>query len=154
FFIAFLIATVSAITLYVQLNTIVQVAIESFGPKMTQTTVKLSSVSLSPFSGKGRIRGFIIGSPKCFDAPSALKLKDIRVSLEPKSLASDKIMIHEISIDSPEITYEMKRSGNNLQTIEKNIESFVPTSQNKEKTASGKEEKVEIDSFTLKNGKV
>lgn len=153
-FVIFLIAAITAIMLYVQLNTIIKAAVETVGPKITQTTVKLSSVSLRPFSGKGSIRGLVIGNPKGFKSKDAFELKKVQISLEPKSLTTNKIVIREISIDGPEITYEINRSGNNLQAIQKNIAAFAPASSSNSKTAKGPEKKFEIDLFVLKNAKV
>lgn len=147
-------AITAAVVLYVRLDSIVKSAIETVGPRMTLASVKVSSVHISPFSGTGRIHQLEIGNPRGFQSDTALKLKNVRVSLVPRSLASEKIVIRELIVDGPEITYEVIGSGSNLQKIQKNIESFVPASKTEGKTAPGKEKKLEIGLFVLKNAKV
>lgn len=146
------------ITLFVQMDALVKAAIETVGPRMTLTSVSVASVHVSPFSGTGRIHRLEIGNPRGFQSASAFKLKDIRVSLVPKSLTTEKMIIRELIVEGPEITYEITPSGNNLQVIQKNIESFAPASRpeakSSSKAAKGEEKKIEIDLFVLKEAKV
>jgi len=151
---AVLVAVVAGITLFAQLDALIQAAIENVGPRMTLTSVKVGSVNVSPFSGTGRIRKLEIGNPRGFQSETALKLRDVRVSLVPRSLTSEKIVIRELIVEGPEITYELTPAGNNLQRIQKNVESFVPATKTEGRTAKGAETKLELDLFVLKEAKV
>ena len=73
--------------------------------------------------------------------------------LEPSSLASNKIVIHEIIIDAPDIIYEAGSRGDNLHEIQRSIETFrPPTFQPKGKSA--REAKLEIGLFLVENAHV
>ena len=142
------------ITLFVQMDALVKAAIENVGPRMTLTSVKVDSVHISPFSGTGRIHKLEIGNPRGFQSEAALKLKNIRISLVPRSLTAEKMIIREFIVEGPEITYEVTPSGNNLQKIQNNVNSFVPASKSEGRTSKGAEKKLEIDRFVLREAKV
>ncbi|HLG18394.1 MAG TPA: hypothetical protein VI895_01095 [Bdellovibrionota bacterium] len=137
------------ITPYFFLGSIIKAGIKSVGPKVTKTAVDVSLVTLSPFTGSGRIRGLVIGNPAGFKSESAVKLKNFRISLNPTSLASDVIHVRSVLIEAPEITKE----GANLETIQRNVQSFVPAESGRkgEKSSSTK---VVIDDLWLKEAKV
>src|SRR5881397_1589277 len=103
---------------------VVLLLVEAVGPKITGTTVKLDSVDLSPFSGQGRLKGLVVGNPPGFQAERAFKLADAKVHVNLKSALSDKLIIEEILIDGPEITYEAGPSGSNLSKIQQNVAAF------------------------------
>jgi len=148
------------LVIFSSLNRIVKAGVETMGPKVTGTGVTLDKVGISPFSGQGALGGLRIGNPEGFNTPNAFELGKVSVSIDPRSLRSDTIVIREILIDAPEITFEGDLSGSNISRIRKNIESFSskrpPAAEAEpapEKPAkAGK--KVQIDRFTFKNGKV
>ena len=145
-------AVIAAVVLYMKLGSIVKIAVERLGPKMTRTEVRLKSASLSPFSGSGRIRGLFIGNPPGFKTPSAFRLHSVRMSVDLKSLRADRVVVREIVVDGPEVTLEGSLSGSNLSRIQENVESFVSASPKGEKPA--KEMKVVIGLFKVTNGKL
>ena len=130
------------------------------GPKITGTTVKLDAVDLSPFSGQGRLKGLVIGNPPSFQAERAFKLADAKVKVDLKSALSDKLIIEEILIDGPEITYEGGPSGSNIGKIQQNIATFgksvapIDAAESKSPKKDPTQKKVQINDFILKNGKV
>ncbi|MFH1263957.1 MAG: hypothetical protein V1495_11015 [Pseudomonadota bacterium] len=132
---------------YLFLGSIVAAGIRNVGPMLTKTTMTVSSVTLSPITGRCRIRGFEIGNPAGFKAPLAVKLKDFRVRVSPTSLASDVIQIRSVSIEGAEITKE----GNNLNVIQKNVQSFVPADAESKKASKPK--KLIIDDLWIKDAK-
>lgn len=114
--------------LYASRDAIIKRAIESYGPQVTGVSVKVGSVKLEPLDGRGAIRGLELGNPKGFQAPHALSLGEMRLAVEPSSLAADVIRIKEISLEAPRITYERGANGDNLSAIQKHIESYLPSS--------------------------
>ncbi|MFA6091500.1 MAG: hypothetical protein WCU88_00650 [Elusimicrobiota bacterium] len=143
---------IAAAVIYIKLGSIVKTAVETLGPKVTRTEVRLNSVVLSPFSGSGRIRGLFIGNPAGYKTPGAFEFRSVRLSVDLKSLGSDRVVIREIVVDGLEVTLEGSLSGSNLSRIQKNAESFFPSSPKSEKPR--KETKVEIGLFKATNGKV
>ncbi len=142
------------------INTIVKKSVASFGPKITQTPISLQKVKISLLSGHSEIHGLVIGNPEGFYTDSALKFDTVVIDIRPLSIFSDKVIIRNILIDSPEITYETSVEGSNIGKIKKNVESYSSSSRS-QTTAPGessnghKETKqVHIDTFVLQNGKI
>src|SRR2546428_13249425 len=108
----------------VYFNSMIKAGVEAGGPKITGTNVKVDAVDLSPFSGQGRLKGLVVGNPPGFQAERAFKLAHAKVKVDLKSALSDKLIIEEILIDSPEITYEGSPSGSNLTKIRQNGAGF------------------------------
>lgn len=142
------------------INTIIKKSVESFGPKITQTPVSLQKVKMSLLSGYGEIHGLVIGNPEGFHTDSALKFDTIVIDIRPFSIFSDKVIIRDILIDGPEITYETSVEGSNVGKIKKNVESYSSSSRTETKepgeSSTGQKEKkqVQIDTFLLQNGKI
>lgn len=111
--------------LYLSLNRVIRSAVETYGPQVTKTEMKLGGVNVSPLSGKAHLSNLFVGNPKGFKTPSAFKLGAMRVSLEVGSVLSDTIAIREIIISGPEITYELGPGGSNLAVLQKNVEAYT-----------------------------
>ena len=111
-------------TLYFSLNSIIKHGIETIGPRATGTEVKLQKANISLFTGKGHLTGLFIGNPEGFQTDSAFTLNEVKLALNVKSVFSDKIVINEILIDAPDITYEKSNKSDNIKHILKNIEKF------------------------------
>lgn len=120
--------------------------VESTGPKMTKTTVKLDSASLSPFSGSGRMSGLKIGNPEGFKTPLSISVGDMKASVRLGTIFSDPMIIESILIDAPEITYEMSLHGSNIDRIMKNVDEYSGSEKSTRKYI--------IKDFLLTNGKI
>jgi hypothetical protein len=148
---------------YIFLGAIIKKGVETTAPQITKTDVKLNSVTLSLFSGSGKIKGFVLGNPQGFKTPSAISVGTANLALEPKSLFGDKIIIRDITVDAPEITWESDLTAVNLKKILSNIEESsgggAKASDTNQpapaaKTESGPGKKLEVDNFLIKNAKV
>src|ERR1043166_7289057 len=145
------------------LGAIIKKGVETTAPQITKTDVKLNSVTLSLFSGSGKIKGFVLGNPQGFKTPSAISVGTANLALEPKSLFGDKIIIRDITVDAPEITWESDLTAVTLKKILSNIEESsgggAKASDTNQpapaaKTESGPGKKLEVDNFLIKNAKV
>ena len=105
------------ITLVMSVNLIVKSGIEDMGSKLTGTVVTVDRVSISPFSGSGRITGFKVSNPDGFTRPNALEIEDFSIELDLLSLFSDEILVHEIIITNPAVYVEQKMPENNINEI-------------------------------------
>ena len=112
--------------LYASRDAIIKRAIESYGPQLTGVSVKVGSVKLEPLDGRGAIRGLEVGNPKGFKAPHALSLGEMRLAVDPASLAAEVVHIREVSLEAPSISYERGANGDNLSAIQEHIESSLP----------------------------
>ena len=136
--------------LYFSLNNLVKHAVETVGPRITQTKVLLSSANLSPFSGSGRLNGFLVGNPEGFKGPFALKLGSIAVNVNKESLLTDTIVVNSILIRNPEILLEGTLTGNNLSKLLKNIQNSTASKPSNEK-AKATESKSASKKFIVKS---
>lgn len=145
------------------LDGIVKAAIEKYGSEATQAKVSLKAVELSPAQGSGSVKGLVIGNPKGFSTPEAMSLGDVSISLDIGSLQSNPIVIKQVLIEQPAITYEYGAGGSNLQAIQKNVQayaaSFGGSSGKADSSASagsdkGSEKKVVIQDLLISGGKI
>ena len=153
----------AAAALLVSINPIVEAGVNKFGPEITGTHVFLKEADISVFSGEGKLNEFLIGNPKGYTAPHALKVGSMSVALDKGTLAEDVIVIKKIAIDSPDIIYELGKKSNNFDDIIKNVEELGAASdkaeaKKKQDAASGKDaekpaKKVVIDELVISNGK-
>lgn len=149
-----IIAAGAAFWLFNSLDALVQAGIEKFGPEVTQVSVKVGSVRLDPANGEGEIGGLRLGNPKGFKTESALKVGTIRLRMDPSSVARDVVVIHEVIIQSPEVTYESGAAGNNLETIQKNIEAYVARFSGGKKDDSAPKKKLIIENLYIRDAHV
>ena len=151
---------IAVIVVAANLNSMIKAGVETVVPQVTGTTIKLDGVDLSLLSGEGRLKGLVVGNPPGFQTPSALKLADAKISVDLQSALTDKLIIKEILIDGPEITYEGGPSGSNFSKIQENVAAFAKkagASGGAEAKAEKKEpggKKVQINDFILRNAKV
>lgn len=153
------IATVILVGVF--LDKIVKTGIETVAPTITQTSVTVAGVSISPFSGAAGINGLVVGNPDGYKSANAISLGKAAVSIVPGSLLSDKIVIHSIEVRAPEITLEGNPFGeNNLKKILDNVNAVAGAAADTNKPAAttpaekkaGK--KLEVDDMVISGVKV
>jgi hypothetical protein len=104
---------------------LIKKAVNTMGPEITKTAVSLDDVSVSIFSGKAQIKDFVLGNPKGFKTPNAMKVGIVSVDLYEESITGNPIVINKIEISKPEITYEKKGRTDNFKVILANITKSV-----------------------------
>jgi uncharacterized protein involved in outer membrane biogenesis len=122
--------------LYFSLNTLVKKAVETVGPRITKTDVRLSSANISPFSGSGSLNGFVIGNPEGFGKEPALRFGSIQVKVEKTTLLKEVIDVESVIIRNPDILLEGTLRGNNLGKLLQNIKSSSSSKSSEEKTSA------------------
>ncbi len=141
--------------LYSSLDSLVASAIRKYGPGISGVSVKLSSVKIVPTDGTASLRGLVIGNPAGFKTEHAFSLGEISMKLDIGSLTKDVILIKEISIIKPDISYEYASGGSNLDLIQHNVDRYVSEnlggkSESKDKSPS---KKLIIENVYIKDGK-
>ena len=126
---------------FYSLDLIVKMTIEHYGPDVLGVPVKVSGVHVSTQTGEGRISGLEIGSPPGFTEARALKVAEIRVAIVPATITEPIVVIREVALDAPLITYERGRNGGNLEAIQKNIESYVKRTAGEAEAKGGSAQK-------------
>lgn len=125
------------VVIFAGIDSAIKKIVESVGPQMTQTEVKLDKVEISTTSGTGKLTGLMIGNPKGFTTPSSMQLGEIGITLDIATLTHDTIVIKSILIRAPQITYEYGATGGNIETIKKNVDSYVGQSTPASSAAPG-----------------
>jgi len=148
------------------LDKAIKAGIETLGPAITKVEIKLDSVGLSLLSGSGKIKGLVVGNPEGFKSPSAIRVGQASLSVQPGSLLADKIVIRSIAVEGPEITFETDLKSNNLSKLLANVEaatggqsksprtqpSTSPSTPSPAPAKSGK--KLEVDDFLIRGAKL
>jgi uncharacterized protein involved in outer membrane biogenesis len=139
-----------------KLGPMIKSAVNTYGPRITKTEVRLADVGVSIFSGEANLKDFYLGNPKGFKSPKAISVGSIHVDVDEASVTSDTIIIDKIEVVRPEVTYEKVRGTDNLRTILNNVKSTVgagePSKKQPEKEGEGK--KILIRNFIVSGGKV
>src|SRR4051812_19995972 len=150
----------AALGVHFFLDSAVKRGVETVGPKLTKVDVKLGGVQLSLLSGSGKLKGLVVGNPDPYKTPHSISVGTAALELKPGSLFADKLIIHSINVESPEITFEGGLGGNNLSKILANLNEAtsgpggtnVPNATPKEQKKANK--KLQVDDFTITGAKL
>lgn len=163
FILLLLIAVVGGVMYYVltNLSGIIEATIEEFGSEATQTEVALNSVDLSLADGSAALNGLTVGNPEGYSNNNAVSLGRINVAVDLESLQScgaagcEVITLKEVAVEAPEILYELGRGGNNLETIQKNVEAYTASlSSGSGGSSASSGPKLIINRLVIRNGQI
>jgi len=144
---------------------IVETVIETQGSRATQVEVALDAVNIDMLDLKAGLSGLTVANPVGFKTDRAISLGEVSVKIA-KNWSADVIVIDEVMVNAPEVTYEIGTSGSNIATIQQNVENFMKVMNGPDKAGSGTEStgndaaggqdgpKIIINNFYFKNGKV
>lgn len=148
------------------LNALVKTGVETIGPKVLGVPVTLEEVDISLLSGGTAMRAslneLIIKNPDGYETDYAFSLPNIRVRVDRNSVLTDTVIIEEVLIEGPAITFEGSLLGSNLGDIQDNVkrnthsESEEEAEESVEKHDDGEESEknVVIKRLTMKGAKI
>lgn len=151
------ILAILALLAWTSIDLIVRAALEHWGPDVTGAKVSVGEVRISPFDGKGRVGALEIGNPPGFSAPRAVRFGEIRVDLEPSTLASGVVVIHELAVEGSQVTYERGERMTNLDAIQQRIESYAkgpPGEAGAKQAERAKKRRFIIDRLSIRKTRV
>ena len=119
--------------LFSSLDSLIKAGVEKYGSEITQTKVRLKEAEVSVTSGRGALRGLSVGNPKGFKTETAFRLEEISLSLDVGTLTKDAVVIKEIVISEPQVTYELGPGGSNIDAIKRNVDAYMGTRRDKAK---------------------
>jgi len=139
-----------------KLGPIVKMAVNTYGPRITGTELKVDDVGISLFSAEAKLKKFFLGNPKGFKSESAMKVGSVYVDVDEGSLTKDTIIIQRVEVVGPEITYEKRGKTDNFRALLANVQKNVPQgdSAKKEPEKEGPGKQLIINDFIIKQGKV
>ena len=151
------VAVVAGGLFYVSHNApkIIQGVIEDQGSAVTQVAVKVGGVDLSISDLKAGIRGLSVGNPDGFKTDQAISLGEVSVKISD-DWSTDLIVIEEVMIRAPSITYEIGASGSNIDAIQSNVEKSTGGSGSSSSSSSSSSDgpKVVINNLYIKDGEI
>lgn len=141
-----------------KLGPIIKTAVNTYGPKMTKTEVRVDDVGISLFAGEAKLKDFYLGNPKGFNSPQAMSVKAIYLDVDEASITGNPIIIDRIEVVAPEINYEKVRKTDNFETILSNVKKSARTSESssskKKASKNGEGKKLVIRNFVVRDGHV
>ena len=150
---------IAIIVVGMSLNALVKSGVETMGPKVLGVPVTVDEVDISLLSGgtdmRASLNELIIKNPEGYETDYAFFLPSIRVRVNRNSVLTDTIIIEEILIEGPAITFEGSLLGSNLGDIQDNVKrntDLVRMTKRKRKrrVKSMKKGKNQKKKFTLK----
>lgn len=156
FALAVLLAGLGAASLW--LGRGVKAAVEAFAPEILGAPVKVGMVTLAPWSGRGAVRGVVIGNPAGFKGEKAASLGSIEIAVRLSSLASDLIVVERVAASKPELVYEVGAGGSNIARLHKNAEAAAArlgaAGGGKAAAGAGPSKSLLIKEFSVEGGEV
>ena len=133
----FALAAVALVVSMFFLGSIVKKGVETIGPRVAQVEVKLDSADVWLLAGRAQLKGLSIGNPPGCKTETAIKVRDITLSMNTLSVLSHKAIIGSVIVKSPEITLEGGLRNNNLTQIRKNVNAYVSSHADSSPTGTG-----------------
>ena len=155
-----IIVVIIAVILFLGLSNlgpIITNAVNTYGPDITKTEVRLQSADISIFSAEANLKDFYLGNPKGFASPKAMSVRSIQVNVDESTLTEDTVIIDSIQVLAPEIVYEKVGNTDNFNAILNNVKKSAKMT---DKTAGEKPvkesegKKLLIRNLLVKDGKV
>ena len=152
-----------AVFLFSSLDSIVKKIIEDVGTQVAGVKVSVGGVKISLSEGKASISGLTVANPPGFSSDPAFKLGEVSVALDTGSLNKNPIVIKDVLVASPAVSYELASGGSNLDAIQKNVQAFTakqgggkaePAKPADKAADKGEEKKVVIDHLAITGGQV
>jgi uncharacterized protein involved in outer membrane biogenesis len=138
------------------LGPLIKNAVNTYGPKITNTEVRLGDVGISLLSAEVKLKDFYLGNPKGYTSPYALQVGSIYLDVQERSLTGKKIVIDKIELVRPDIVYEKGRGRDNFQKILSNMKAGggdTPSSGKQSGEESGGK-KIVVNEFIVRDAEV
>lgn len=135
-------------------NGFIRTQIETQGTKYLATPVTVASVDLSLSEGRLTISDIDVENPDGFSNEDALSLSQITLDLAGS--IEQPYEIQEITVDGPEILYELDSSGKgNLIVLKDNLTANLPKGGSEQPAESSTNSpKLIVDKVTISNAKL
>ena len=118
------IGLVALVLVGLSLDALVEGGIETMGPRLLGVPVTLEDVDVTLLSGTSMQAGLtqlVVKNPEGYETAFAVSLPEIRVDVDWNSLLTDTVIVEEVLIVAPAITFEWSLEGSNLGAIHENV---------------------------------
>jgi len=112
-------------------------AIEERGSAMTLSPVRVEGVHIDLRGGRGTIRGITVANPDGFPPGTAVSLGEIEIAIEPTSLRTSPLVVHEIRVGEPRVTVVLTPDGKmNVDALRRNVGDYPDRAEAAERAAA------------------
>lgn len=114
---------IGVVALSLLLGRAMKFGVEHYLPGITDTDVRVESAHFRPITGRLLLRGVEVDNPEGFSDQQIFRFEEVGVLVRLSSLYSDEIHIREIRLRQPEVLYERRMRGSNINRLIENIEA-------------------------------
>jgi hypothetical protein len=108
-FLGFVLLLAVALFVFIQnIDSLIEMAIETVGPEVTKTSVEVDRVAVELTRGRGEIHGLAIGNPPGYTSEQLFYMGKLALELDPGTLRNDVVVLREVVVDGAHITAEHK----------------------------------------------
>lgn len=115
---------IAVVLVGLSLNALVKVGIETMGPRILGVPVTVEDVEIALLSGTSVQAGLtrlVVNNPAGYETAHAVSLPKIRVQVNGNSLLTETVIVEEVLIVKPVMTFEWSLRGSNLGAIQENV---------------------------------
>ena len=140
------------------LEMVVKKAVNKYGSEVTGTSVNLSGFHINLKDGEAGVKEITIANPSGYKTKNAIELGNVDVKVNLKSVTTDTIIIDQIVVNKPVISYEMlSLTQNNISDIINNVNKYTASSATEPKEEAKNDDsskKVIIKKVVISNGEI
>ncbi|HCD51653.1 MAG TPA: hypothetical protein DEQ34_04345 [Balneolaceae bacterium] len=114
---------IGIVKLTLSIDGMVKSGIEKNGSEMLNTEVSVADVDLSLLDGSGSIEGFEVNNPEKYNSENAIRIKKATIRVDLASLFSDQVIIKDLRIYAPELTFEQEGMTANLKELNDQLDT-------------------------------
>ena len=139
---------------YFTLDYIVEYGIEIIGTCAAGSRIRVSSVNISPTTGKGVVNGITVQNPKGFSNDTTLAIESVSFQIDTGSLKKNPVIIDQIRIEGPDVLFEDFGSDkSNVAELVDNIDRFLNEWSERFKS-DGRRKRFVIRKFAVNRGRI
>lgn len=138
--------------IYASLDHRVARAIRQWGPEVAGVEIRLEGATIKPTDGRGALAGFAVANPPGFSAAPALRADNVTLELDVTTLGRGVVVVRSLTLEAPEIRFEPRATGSNLDAIRRNIEQHVRQYVPEKSALPGK--RLLIENLIVRNGRI
>lgn len=115
---------VAVVLIGLSLDALVKGGIKTMGPRILGVPVTLEDVDIELPSGttmRAGLTHLVVENPAGYETAAAVSIPDIRVRVDWNSLWTDTVIVEEVLIVAPAVTFEWSVRGSNLGAIHENV---------------------------------
>ena len=137
---------VAVVLVGLSLDALVKGGVETMGPRILGVPVTVEDVEIALLSGtsvRAGLAQLVVKNPEGYKTAYAVSLPEIRVRVDRNSLLTDTVIVEEMLIVSPAITFEWSLQGSNLGKIQENVKRNTRSGSDRNGREKDKEEEPE-----------